>query len=176
MANVVAKNFNRVWNSSAGYCYDVIDAPGNWLGPYAQAEPDFAVSLPKSPLTPEQHKLVVDICARRLLTSHGLRNLDPRHTVYQCVSSGNRLEMAARPVCPRSLPRLSRPAARFELARASGTEPPHSRLDGASPKHGRLLRPCALGRFSRRADIPVTPTFLNLSVPAYIRFDKTGAT
>jgi Amylo-alpha-1,6-glucosidase len=124
MANVVAKNFNRVWNSSAGYCYDVIDAPGNWLGPYAQAEPDFAVSLPKSPLTPEQHKLVVDICARRLLTSHGLRNLDPRHTVYQCVSSGNRLEMAARPVCPRSLPRLSRQQLALSLLEPQGRSRP----------------------------------------------------
>src|SRR5207248_4894739 len=34
----------------------------------------FVASLPKSPLTPEQQRAVVDVCARRLVTSHGLRS------------------------------------------------------------------------------------------------------
>jgi glycogen debranching enzyme len=42
----------------------------------------FAVSLPFSPLTREQRKAVVDVCARRLLTSHGLRSLAPGETGY----------------------------------------------------------------------------------------------
>jgi len=42
----------------------------------------FAVSLPVSPLSPEQQKAVVDVCARRLLTSHGLRSLAPGEPGY----------------------------------------------------------------------------------------------
>jgi glycogen debranching enzyme len=42
----------------------------------------FAVSLPVSPLTPEQQRAVVDVCARHLLTSHGLRSLAPSEPGY----------------------------------------------------------------------------------------------
>jgi predicted glycogen debranching enzyme len=75
MAAPVKRNFVRFWNSAAGCCYDVIDAPN--IGSDASLRPNqiFAVSLPESPLTPEQQKAVVDVCARRLLTSHGLRSL-----------------------------------------------------------------------------------------------------
>jgi len=57
--------------------FDVIDSPG--IGNDAALRPNqiFAVSLPVSPLSPEQQKAVVDVCARRLLTSHGLRSLAP---------------------------------------------------------------------------------------------------
>ena len=41
-----------------------------------------AVSLPVSPLTSEQQKAVVDVCARHLLTSHGLRSLAPGEAGY----------------------------------------------------------------------------------------------
>ena len=75
MAEVVKKNFAKFWNSGANCCYDVIDDPR--IGNDASLRPNqiFAVSLPESPLSPEQQKTVVDICARRLLTSHGLRSL-----------------------------------------------------------------------------------------------------
>src|SRR3989441_9211909 len=43
----------------------------------------FAVSLPESPLTPEQQRAVVDVCARRLVTSHGLRSLAQEEPGYQ---------------------------------------------------------------------------------------------
>src|SRR5260370_8498936 len=43
----------------------------------------FAVSLPVSPLTPEQQKSVVDLCAERLLTPYGLRSLAPGEPGYQ---------------------------------------------------------------------------------------------
>ena len=43
----------------------------------------FAVSLPESPLFPEQQKAVVDVCARHLLTSHGLRSLAQEEPGYQ---------------------------------------------------------------------------------------------
>ena len=43
----------------------------------------FAVSLAHSPLTRKQQQGVVDACARKLLTSHGLRSLSPDHPKYQ---------------------------------------------------------------------------------------------
>jgi len=57
-----------------GCCYDVVDSPG--IGNDASLRPNqiFVASLPKSPLTPEQQRAVVDVCARRLVTSHGLRS------------------------------------------------------------------------------------------------------
>ena len=83
MAKVAEKSFLKFWNSSAGYCYDVIDSPG--IGADATLRPNqiFAVSLPESPLTTGQQKSIVDICAKRLLTPHGLRSLDPQHPAYQ---------------------------------------------------------------------------------------------
>ncbi len=83
LAAQVKESFAKFWNASAGYCYDVIDAPG--IGNDASLRPNqiFAVSLPQSPLTPEQQKSVVDICARKLLTSHGLRSLAQNDPAYQ---------------------------------------------------------------------------------------------
>jgi len=77
------QSFAKFWNSSAGYCYDVIDAPG--IGNDGTLRPNqiFAVSLPHSPLSAQQQKAVVDICARRLLTSYGLRSLAQSEPGYQ---------------------------------------------------------------------------------------------
>ncbi len=78
-----AKNsFQKFWNADRNCCFDVIDSPG--VGNDAALRPNqiFAVSLPVSPLTPEQQKAVVDVCARHLLTSHGLRSLAPGETGY----------------------------------------------------------------------------------------------
>ncbi len=75
LAAKAKKSFQRFWNAERNCCYDVIDSPG--AGNDASLRPNqiFAVSLPVSPLTPEQQKAIVDVCARRLLTSHGLRSL-----------------------------------------------------------------------------------------------------
>ena len=80
-AKRVQSGFSRFWNDQLGYCYDVIDGPD---GDDASLRPNqiFAVSLPESPLTPEQQRGVVDSCARHLLTSHGLRSLSPAHPAY----------------------------------------------------------------------------------------------
>lgn len=43
----------------------------------------FAVSLAHSPLTRKQQQGVVDACARKLVTSHGLRSLSPDNPKYQ---------------------------------------------------------------------------------------------
>jgi predicted glycogen debranching enzyme len=77
------QSFTKFWNHSSGYCYDVIDAPGIGNDPALRPNQLFAVSLPQSPLPPEQQKAVVDICARRLLTSYGLRSLAQSETGYQ---------------------------------------------------------------------------------------------
>ncbi|MGH9788459.1 MAG: amylo-alpha-1,6-glucosidase, partial [Candidatus Acidiferrales bacterium] len=81
MAARVHKNFQKLWNAEAGYCFDVIDGPN---GNEAALRPNaiFAVSLPESPLTAEQQRAVVEVCARRLLTSHGLRSLAPEDPAY----------------------------------------------------------------------------------------------
>jgi len=75
-------SFQRFWNADRNCCFDVIDSPG--IGNDAALRPNqiFAVSLPVSPLTPEQQKAVVDVCARHLLTSHGLRSLAPGEAGY----------------------------------------------------------------------------------------------
>jgi predicted glycogen debranching enzyme len=78
-----AKNsFQKFWNAERACCYDVIESPG--LGNDVSLRPNqiFAVSLPVSPLSGDQQKSVVDVCARQLLTSHGLRSLAPGEPGY----------------------------------------------------------------------------------------------
>jgi predicted glycogen debranching enzyme len=80
--------FARFWNSAAGYCYDVVDTPS---GDNGALRPNqlFAVSLPHSPLADGQARGVVDISARRLLTSHGLRSLSPDDPAFVGRYSGD---------------------------------------------------------------------------------------
>src|SRR3989440_5651852 len=76
------KSFQKFWNAERNCCFDVVDSPG--LGKDAALRPNqiLAVSLPVSPLAPEQQKAAVDVCARQLLTSHGLRSLAPGEPGY----------------------------------------------------------------------------------------------
>jgi len=76
------KSFQKFWNAERNCCFDVIDSPGIGNDPALRPNQIFAVSLPVSPLTPEQQRAVVDVCARRLLTSHGLRSLEPGEPGY----------------------------------------------------------------------------------------------
>ncbi|MBW4538157.1 MAG: amylo-alpha-1,6-glucosidase [Myxacorys chilensis ATA2-1-KO14] len=82
MAERTLVRFSRFWNESVGYCYDLLDSPD---GDDAALRPNqiFAVSLPESPLSAPQQKAVVDACSRSLLTSYGLRSLDPKHPNYK---------------------------------------------------------------------------------------------
>ncbi len=91
IANRAQVRFSRFWNQEAGYCYDVLDSTD---GDDASLRPNqiFAVSLPESPLTPDQQKQVVDICGRMLLTSHGLRSLSPDHPQYQGKYGGDQYQ------------------------------------------------------------------------------------
>ena len=77
------KNFQKFWNEERGCCFDVIEAPS--VGNDAALRPNqlLAVSLPVTPLTVEQQKSVVDVCAQHLLTSYGLRSLAPGERGYQ---------------------------------------------------------------------------------------------
>jgi len=81
LAEQTRAGFARFWNEVAGYCYDVIDGPG---GDDLALRPNqlLAVSLPHSPLDTRQQRAVVDVCARHLLTSYGLRSLTPEDPAY----------------------------------------------------------------------------------------------
>jgi predicted glycogen debranching enzyme len=83
LAAQAKQSFQKFWNSERGCCFDVIDSPG--IGNDASLRPNqiFAVSLPVTPLAPEQQKSVVNVCAQRLLTSYGLRSLAPGEPAYQ---------------------------------------------------------------------------------------------
>jgi predicted glycogen debranching enzyme len=72
-------NFQKFWNAERNCCFDVIDVPGSAKsgGEDTSLRPNqiLAVSLPVSPVRKDQQKSIVDICARRLVTYHGLRSL-----------------------------------------------------------------------------------------------------
>jgi predicted glycogen debranching enzyme len=76
------QGFERFWNPQANCCFDVIDGPA---GNDASLRPNqlLAVSLGESPLTAEQQRAIVDLCARELFTSFGLRSLSPRDPQYR---------------------------------------------------------------------------------------------
>jgi predicted glycogen debranching enzyme len=88
LAAKAKQGFQKFWNAERECCFDVIDAPG--IGNDASLRPNqiFAVSLPVSPLTEEQQKAVVDACAQYLVTSYGLRSLEPGAPGYQGHYSG----------------------------------------------------------------------------------------
>lgn len=91
LATAAAAGFERFWNDEKGYCYDVLDGPD---GHDAALRPNqlLAVSLPHSPLPFEQQRAIVDACARRLLTSYGLRSLAPDHPDYKEHYGGDQKE------------------------------------------------------------------------------------
>lgn len=82
MAEKTKAGFQRFVNPGSGGLYDVLDGP---TGHDASIRPNqiFAVSLPHSPLEADAQAAVVRLCRRELLTSHGLRSLDPAHEAYR---------------------------------------------------------------------------------------------
>jgi predicted glycogen debranching enzyme len=83
LAAQARKSFQKFWNARRDCCFDVIDAPVTGADASLRPNQILAVSLPVSPLTPQQQKSVVDICAQQLLTPHGLRSLAPGEPGYQ---------------------------------------------------------------------------------------------
>jgi predicted glycogen debranching enzyme len=94
MGDQAASSFARFWSETAGYCYDVLDGPE---GDDLALRPNqlLAVSLPHSPLTKRQQRAVVDVCARHLLTSHGLRSLANHDPAYIGHYGGNQRQRDA---------------------------------------------------------------------------------
>ncbi|BAZ50227.1 putative glycogen debranching enzyme [Nostoc sp. NIES-4103] len=88
LAKATLQGFQRFWNSAKGYCFDVLDSP---TGNDDSLRPNqiFAVSLPKSPLTPEQQQKVVEVCGQTLLTSYGLRSLATDNPQYEGFYGGD---------------------------------------------------------------------------------------
>lgn len=84
------QSFSRFWNAERGYCYDVLDTPH---GNDDRLRPNqlIAVALPHCSLAPDQQRAIVDICARQLLTSHGLRSLAPIHSDYIGTYGGDQI-------------------------------------------------------------------------------------
>ena len=81
LADRVHASFERFWHAERSYCYDVLDAPQG-DDPSLRPNQLLAVSLPNSPLSTAQQKAVVDVCARHLLTPHGLRSLAADDPAY----------------------------------------------------------------------------------------------
>jgi predicted glycogen debranching enzyme len=90
-AQLTRQGFARFWNSSQQCLYDVLDGPAG-DDPALRPNQLFAVSLPHSPLSLERQRQVVEVCARKLLTSHGLRSLGPDEPGYIGTYAGDRYE------------------------------------------------------------------------------------
>ncbi|WP_218081260.1 amylo-alpha-1,6-glucosidase [Anthocerotibacter panamensis] len=90
-AKQVLEHFSRFWAEDLGYCYDVLDGPDG-ADPSLRPNQLFAVSLPERLLPPAQERAVVEVCARHLLTSHGLRSLAPTDPCYQGHYGGSALQ------------------------------------------------------------------------------------
>ena len=95
LAEQVRQSFSRFWNEEAGYCYDVIDTPDGAHDDSLRPNQLLAVSLAHSPLDAAQQHNVVDVCARKLLTSLGLRSLAPDHVDYRGQFQGGPYERDA---------------------------------------------------------------------------------
>lgn len=93
-AEEIRSGFGKYWNEETDYCFDVIDGPDG-DDPTLRPNQLLAVSLPHSPLDSEHQKAVVDVCARHLLTSHGLRSLSPDHPDYIGHYGGDRVQRDA---------------------------------------------------------------------------------
>ncbi|HEX3376861.1 MAG TPA: amylo-alpha-1,6-glucosidase, partial [Candidatus Acidoferrales bacterium] len=77
--------FAKFWNAEKQFCFDVIDAPGSADGKESALRPNqiFAISLPETALDAKKQRAVVDVCARELLTSFGLRSLGQNESGYR---------------------------------------------------------------------------------------------
>jgi predicted glycogen debranching enzyme len=79
-------SFDRYWYPPGGYLCDVLDTPAG-DDPALRPNQLIAISLPHGPLRRPalraRARAVVDACARRLVTSFGLRTLSPADPAYQ---------------------------------------------------------------------------------------------
>ena len=99
LAENAGRSFRReFWNEQARCLFDCLtpDEGGKWR-PDASIRPNqiFAVSLPHSPLSPEQQQAVVSCVKTRLLTPMGVRTLDPADSRYRGRYEGSLFERDA---------------------------------------------------------------------------------
>ena len=88
MADKVAASFSELfWNENKHYLNDCIFPDGS-ADDALRPNQIFAVSLPFSPLSPEQQKSVVNAVHASLLTPYGLRTLSPDDKHYKGQYSG----------------------------------------------------------------------------------------
>lgn len=83
LAEKATRNFQKFWNEERNFCFDVIDTPSGNNDGALRPNQIFALSLPVSPLSLAQQRAVLDIVAKHLLTSHGLRSLGPFEPGYK---------------------------------------------------------------------------------------------
>jgi predicted glycogen debranching enzyme len=88
-AERVRVSFERFWNGA--YLDDVIDTPDGTRDPALRPNQVIAAALYHSPLDTARKRAVVDVCARHLLTSFGLRSLSADHEAYTGDYSGDRV-------------------------------------------------------------------------------------
>ncbi|MGZ3310008.1 MAG: amylo-alpha-1,6-glucosidase, partial [Xanthobacteraceae bacterium] len=91
LAEPARRSFARFVRADGEGLYDVIDGPH---GDDASIRPNqiFAVSLPHSPLSPQDQASVVNVCRRDLFTAFGLRSLAPGSPAYHPGYGGGVLE------------------------------------------------------------------------------------
>ncbi len=75
------QHFARFWNPARGCCFDVVDGPAG-DDPSLRPNQIVAASLADSGLSLTQRRAIVAVCAKRLLTSFGLRSLAPEESGY----------------------------------------------------------------------------------------------
>ncbi len=88
LAAAAGAGFGRFLGADHGGLYDVLDVPGGGNDATLRPNQVFAVSLPHSPLQPQQRARVVAVVGRTLLTSYGLRSLAPGHPDYRAFYRG----------------------------------------------------------------------------------------
>ncbi|MCE5276629.1 MAG: amylo-alpha-1,6-glucosidase [Planctomycetaceae bacterium] len=83
---IAAAFVNTFWNEQAGCCYDCVYP--EYKDASIRPNQVFAVSLPHSPLSPEQQAAVVNVVTQKLLTPYGLRTLAPDDPNYRGQCTG----------------------------------------------------------------------------------------
>ncbi|MBP8972228.1 MAG: glycogen debranching enzyme family protein [Anaerolineae bacterium] len=91
LADRAQESFARRFWYNGGYLYDVVDGPDG-DDPTLRPNQIFAVALPFPLLEGERAQAVVDICARELLVSYGLRSLAPDESEYAGHYGGDPLQ------------------------------------------------------------------------------------
>ena len=96
LRDAAGRGFARFWNAGRGCLYDVLDVDGG-AAHDASLRPNqlLAASLPYSVLTTDQRRAIVAICARELLTSYGVRSLNPGDPGYLGVYAGDQFRRDA---------------------------------------------------------------------------------